>query len=304
MISLGAVALLRPLWLLVLPALLLLLRLTRRRDGLLGDWPRAIDAPLLETLLRRQGVDAEAPRGSPALWSVALLSLSLSGPAIKTQQPTQFRNLDTELIVLDVSRGETLPLAAAAAQLVLANGGARQMGLVVFAGDAYLASPLTDDVAALETLLFAVDDQTVPDGGARPDRALAFVRRLLRESGALSSDVVLVSGGEGVDGRTHSQASALAAEGHALHTLFVSSRVSAGGVDAGRRETMAALAREGRGRAGDAARVDDVVAEIGGRSAAGVEAGARRALEWRDYGRLLLLLAVLPLLLILRAEAS
>ncbi len=304
MIAFGSIALLRPLWLLVLPALLLLLRLTWRRDGALGDWPRAIDAPLLAALLRRQGVDPEASRGSPALWSVALLSLALSGPAIKTQQPTQFRNLDTALILLDVSRGERLPQAAAAAQLVLANGGARQMGLVVFAGDAYLASPLTDDVAALETLLFAVDDQTVPDGGARPDRALAFGRRVLRESGALASDMILISGGEGVDGRAHAQASALAAEGHALHTLFISSHDPAGDVDAGRRATMSTLAREGRGRAGDAARVDDVVAEIGARGAAGVEAGARRALEWRDYGRLLLLLAALPLLLMLRAEAS
>jgi Ca-activated chloride channel family protein len=304
MISLGDVALLRPLWLFVPPALLLLLRLTRRRDGALGDWTRAVDAPLLAALLRRQGVEPTAPRGSPVLWCVALLSLALSGPAIKTRQPTQFRNLDTALVLLDASRGERLPQAAAAAQLIFANGGARQMGLVVFAGDAYLASPLTDDVAALETLLFAVDDQTVPDGGARPDRALAFARRVLRESGALASDVVLVSGGEGVDGRTHAQASALADEGHELHTLFVSPRGDAGDVDAGRRAAMATLAREGRGRTGEAARVDDVVAELGARSAAGVEAGARRALEWRDYGRLLLFLAVLPLLLLLRAEGS
>lgn len=302
MISFGSVALLRPLWLLVFPALLLLLRLTRRRDGVLGDWSRAIDAPLLDALLRRQGGAADTPRGSPVFWCVGLLALALSGPAVKSEQAAQFRNLDTALVLLDVSHGERLPQAAAAAQMVLAGGGARQMGLVLYAGDAYLASPLTDDVGALETLLFSVDDQTVPDGGARPDRALAFARRTLREAGALAGDVVLVSGGEGVDTRTHKQAAAILAEGHTLHTLFVPSR--AGDAEAGRAAAMAALASEGHGRAGDAANAGQVIAEVGGRTAARVEEGRRRALEWRDHGRVLLLLAALPLLLMLRAGAS
>lgn len=302
MITIGSIALLRPLWLLVLPALILLLRMTRPRDGALGDWPRAIDAPLLDALLRRQGVVAEAPRSSPLFWSVALIALGLSGPAVKSEQPTQFRNLDAALVLLDVSRGERLPQSASTAQLVFAGAGARQMGLVLFAGDAYLASPLTDDVAALETLLFAVDDQTVPDGGARPDRAIALARRVLREAGALAGDVVLISGAEGVDNRTHSQAAALAAEGHALHTLFVPSH-GARDADAGRRATMAALAGEGHGQAVEADRVEDVTAAIGGKGAAHVVEGARRALEWRDCGRLLLLLAALPLLLSLRRDA-
>ncbi len=184
------------------------------------------------------------------------------------------------------------------------GAGARQTGLLLYAGDAYLASPLTDDAAALEALLFAVDDHTVPDGGARPDRALALARRVLREAGAVAGDVALISGGAGADARTSAQAVTLAAEGHALHTLFVDQRDGAGESGAARRAPMTALAADGRGLAGDAAHAEDVAAAIGVRRISRVAQGVRRALEWRDCGRLLLFLAAAPLLLFLRARGE
>lgn len=296
MIDLGAFALLRPLWLLALPALLLLLRVTRPRHASLGDWRRAIDAPLLAAMLRRQGAAHRGLGAGPLYWCVALIALALAGPAVKSAETTQFRNLDASLVLLDVSKGENLPQATAAAQMLLENGGARQMGLVLYAGDAYLASPLTDDVAALEALLFAVDDKTVPDGGQRPDRALALARRILLETGAVAGDVALISDGDGVDAQARGEAAALAAGGHALHTFFVASRTGAEALGQG---AMARLAKEGRGVAGDAR---SVAAAIASRVIARVEQGARRALEWRDYGRWLLLLAAAPLLLSFRAR--
>ncbi|GLI94115.1 vWA domain-containing protein [Methylocystis echinoides] len=299
MISFGSFALLRPLWLLAPPALLLLLRVSQRRDASLGDWPRAFDAPLLAVLLRRQGGARETPRDGAVYWSVVLIALALSGPAVRSANGGQFRNLDAALIVLDVSRSENLPQVTATAQLILENSGARQKGLVLYAGDAYLASPLTDDGGALEALLFAVDDKTVPDGGARPDRALRFARGVLRDVGALSGDVALVSDGGGVDARAHAEAVTLAAEGHALNTVVVSGPAGATG-----RAEMAALAADGHGVTEDAARAATVALAIANRRIARVEQGARRALEWRDYGRLLLLLAAAPLLLTLRGARS
>ena len=303
MIVAGSFALLRPFWLLVPPALLLLLRVTRRRDPL-GDWRRAIDPLLLDALLRRQGDAGETRNGAAVCWCVGLIALALSGPAVKYADAEQFRNLDAALILLDVSRDERLPQAIAAAQLVLSNSGARQTGLVLYAGDAYLASPLTDDVAALEALLFAVDGQTVPDGGARPDRALAFARRVLREAGDVAGDVVLISDGAGADAKTSAVAAAFAAEGHALHTLFVAPRGPGGASDSARRAAMAALAADGRGLAGDAARAEEVAAAIAGRRIERVAQGALRSFEWRDCGRWLLLLGAAPLLVFFRARAS
>jgi Ca-activated chloride channel family protein len=300
MIELGAFAVLRPLWLIVPPALLVVLRLTRRRETALGDWRRAVDAPLLAFLLRGQAETRET-HDRPIYWSVVLIALALSGPAVKSAGAGQFRNLDAALILLDVSRSENLPQVTAAAQLLLESGGARQKGLVLYAGDAYLASPLTDDGAALESLLFAVDDKTVPDGGSRPDRAIALARHVLREAGAFSGDIALISDGAGADASARAEAAALAAEGHALHTLRVAPR---GPADAAGRTAMAALATDGHGLAGDVASAGDVAQAIAGRRIQRVEQGARRALEWRDCGRFLLILAAAPLLLSFRGRRA
>ena len=149
-----------------------------------------------------------------------------------------------------------------------------------------------------KSLLFAIDDTTVPDGGTRPDRALAFARRSAAR-GARSSpaDVALISDGEGLDPRADRLAGALAREGRRLHTLFVSARAGVDAVDGVRRAAMSALAAAGGGRAGDAARPQEIAEDIAARGVAHIGRGELRALEWRDYGRFLAFLAAAPLLL-------
>lgn len=303
MIEFGDFALLRPLWLLVFPALALLRAATRRRAAL-GDWRRAVDPTLLAVMLDRHGSRGATRGDGPIFASVALLALALCGPAAKTSGAEQFHNLDATLILLDVSRGERLPQAIAAAQFLLERSGARQIGLALYAGDAYLASPLTDDAKSLESLLFAIDDATVPDGGAKPDRALAFARRLLREAQILAGDVALISDGEGLDIRAERLAASLAREGHRVHCLFVSARAGADALDPVRRSAMTALAAAGGGGAGDAAHPQKIADEIAARGVAHIGASELRALEWRDHGRYLLLLAAAPLLLVLRGRGE
>lgn len=300
MIEFGAFAFLRPWWLLVLPAIAIALRLTRQKHSDLGDWARAIDPHLLAAMLKRRGAAAGASEDRTIVWAVALTALALSGPAIERSDARQFRNLDATLIVLDVSNGGALPQAVAAAQLLLAQSDARQMGLLLYAGDAYLASPMTNDAAALSALLFAVDDHTVPDGGARPARALALARRVLRDAQIVAADVVLVGAGEGVDPATAREASRLGSEGHALHTLFVAGDAR----DAPRRRTaLSGLAATGGGLAGDATQPDEAAARISGRTIAHVTGSALQTLGWRDCGQLVLIFAAAFLLSCFRKSA-
>lgn len=303
MIDFGDYALLRPLWLLALPALALLLVATRRRDAL-GDWRRVIDPALLAVISRRHKIAGATRRDGPLFVGVALIALALCGPAMKTPGAEQFRNLDTTLILLDVSRAERLPQGVAAAQYLIERSGARRLGLVLYAGDAYLASPLTDDAKSLQSLLFAIDDRTVPDGGAEPDRALAFARHLLRETQILTADVALICDGEGLDARAERLAAALAREGHRVHSLFVSARSGADARDSSRRAAMTSLAAAGGGRADDAAHPQEIARAIEARGVAHIGSGELRALAWRDYGRFVLLLAAAPLLLALRGRGD
>ncbi len=307
MIVLGSFALLRPWWLLAFPLIALALRMTRQTHAGLGDWTRAVDAPLLAAMLSRRGGGAGTPGGHAILWAIALTALALSGPAIKRADTGQFRNLDATLIVVDVSNaassGARLQEAIAAAQLILAQGGARQLGLILYAGDAYLASPLTDDASALSALLFAIDDDTVPDAGARPDRALSLARHILRDARIVGADIALISAGEGLDQAATREADRLAADGHALHTLFVGAGGASDTSGAVRKAGMAALAAAGQGVAGEAARPDGVVSKISGRAIAHIAGSALQILAWRDYGQFLLLAAAAPLLSCFRRSA-
>jgi Ca-activated chloride channel homolog len=294
MIELGSFAFLRPWWLLALPALAIALRLTRQRPDGLGDWARAVDPHLLGAMLKRQGAAIGAPSNRAISWAVALVALALSGPAIERGDTRRFRNLDATLIVLDVSNGAGLRQAVSAAQLLLARSGARQMGLLLYAGDAYLASPLTSDAAALSALLFAIDDHTVPDGGARPDRALALARRVLRDARIIAADVTLIASGEGVDAAAAREATRLGEDGHAVHTLFVAGDAP----ERPRRQAeLLELAAAGQGLAGSAAEPDDVVSRISGRAVAHVAESALQTLGWRDGGRFVLIFAAASLLL-------
>ncbi len=307
MITFGSVALLRPWWLVALPLLAILFFVTRRKTSDLAGWTRAVDPPLLAAMLRRAGDQAGRAKIDVIFCVAALTALALSGPALRRADADRFRNLDATLIALDLSinaaNGAGLRQAATAAQLALDHANGRQLGLILYAGDAYLASPLTDDAAAIGALLFAVDGQTVPDLGERPDRALALARQILEEARIIGGDVILISPGGGLDGAAMRQASALAAEGHAVHTLFTPPGGEGEALAVAGRAALTDLASAGHGIAEDAARPSGVLDAISNRAIRRLGANFAGVLAWRDYGRLLLIAAALPLLFVFRRSA-
>ena len=298
MMALGGYALLRPLWLLGLPVLAALV-FAGRRGGRLGDWRRAIDPALLEAMLARgAAVPGRPARGLAPGAVMALVLLALSGPAVQRAGAERFRNLDALLLLIDLSgdtaRGLPLQQMKSAAHLLLERAGARQAGVIVFGGDAYLASGLTTDANATDAVLFALDGDTVPDPGARPERALAMARRILREAAIARADVVLVSGGGGIAAAAMREAVLLARDGHAVSTL-------AAGAGQG---ALAALAAAGQGVAAAAASPGPVLEAAGGRAIARLGDSALSGLVWQDLGRWLLALAALPLLTLFRRRLA
>src|SRR5690606_29944170 len=76
-----------------------------------------------------------------------------------------------------------------------------RFGLVVFAGRAYILSPLTSDHSALELYLDALDPEMVSQGGSSLAAAIAQATDLVRgsETGAGDRAVVLLSDGEALE---------------------------------------------------------------------------------------------------------
>lgn len=308
MIDWFGLELLRPWWLLGLPLAAAVAFTAVKRSGGVGDWRRAVDPHLLDAIARRGGVVAGKGRGAiVAALLAGLVALALVGPASERSDAATFRNLDTVIVALDLSRSvaespqfrDAKIAALAAAQAA----GTRQVAVIAYAGDAYLVAPPTTDRKGLETTLFALDGQTVPDFGSAPARALGLARKTLKDAGAVGGDVVLITDGGGIDEGAHGEARGLAADGNALHTLFVEPKTATGaapGPKLSGRPELDALASLGGGAAADVEHPQAIEERLASRPADRLGAGAYASLVWYDWGRWLLALALAPALLLFR----
>lgn len=100
-----------------------------------------------------------------------------------------------------------------------------RVGLVVFAGDAFIQCPLTSDYAAAKLFLRAVDPETMPQGGTNIGAALLLSRQVLENAdrGAKDRVVVLLSDGEDLDGEISEGVSALKDLGARVLTVGIGS---------------------------------------------------------------------------------
>lgn len=301
MIEWGGVILLRPQWLLALPVVAFLALWSLRRATRLSGWDRAIDPPLLAALHRLGRVLPETPHSGmvPALLA-GIIAISLVGPAREVSDASTFHNVDGLVLAMDLSRsvaeGGRLPQARAAARLLVERAGSRPVGLIVFAGDAYLASPLTTDSRALGASIAMLDGDTVPDPGSRPERALALARRVLADSRIIAGDVVLISDGGGTEDAVR-EAASLAAAGARISTMYVEPLATPAGVPPTPGPALLdKVAGAGGGPTGDVLDPVRLVDRIGPPSAARLARSDLALLLWTDYGRYLLVLALLPAL--------
>ena len=194
---------LRPGWLLLLlPLALLLWRLLRLRHGGAG-WRGVVDPGLLPHLLA--GDDRplrDLGRGLPAL--AALLGIvALAGPTWERLPQPTFHDERALVIALDLSRSmdaadvrpsRLVRARHKVADLLAARRGG-QSALVVYAGDAFAVTPLTDDVDTILALLPALETGLMPAQGTRGGRALAQARELLANAGVGSGDILLITDG-------------------------------------------------------------------------------------------------------------
>ncbi|MBS2026915.1 MAG: VWA domain-containing protein [Deltaproteobacteria bacterium] len=140
-------------------------------------------------------------------WAALLLvGMALAQPECGTHVELAKKQGIDVVIALDASKSmlarDVKPSRIERAKLELSglldklNGD--RVGIVVFAGDAFVQCPLTNDMAAAKMFLRAIDPMTMPVQGTDVGRALSESRDLLVEAerGAKSRAVVMLSDGE------------------------------------------------------------------------------------------------------------
>ncbi|SFR84366.1 Ca-activated chloride channel family protein [Stenotrophomonas maltophilia] len=191
---------LRPEWLWALAALPLIVAVAVYRQRRSDAWRQAVDAHLLPHLL------ASGPRRRMRLpwaqllgWTLA--SLALAGPSWRQQAQPMFQASAPLLVVLDLSSRITatdlppsrlLQARAKIGMLLRAREGG-QVGLIVYADDAYTVAPLTEDAGNVALYLDALSPDVMPRDGQRADRGIDWATRLMRQTGAPQGQILVVT---------------------------------------------------------------------------------------------------------------
>lgn len=195
--------LMRPEWLWsLLPAALLtfLLWRLRRRSG---SWSSVIDPELLPYLVGGKTGERTANLLPLLLVGWVLAALAASGPSWqKIPQPIHQKQ-DALVLVLDLSysmkSGDLAPsrLDRARQKLMdlLKQRREGQTGLIAYAGDAHIVTPLTDDVPTIANLLPALGPDMMPVPGSNPGAAIAQAVELMHSAGIRQGRILLVTDG-------------------------------------------------------------------------------------------------------------
>lgn len=194
---------LRPYWLLALiPAAVFLRRLwLLNSQG--SAWHRVIDERLLPFLL--DGQKSTAQRLPLYLLTAAwiLAVIALAGPTWSKQTyPVQQRQ-DALVIVLDLSVGmfatdhepNRITLARRKILDLLDIRREGQTGLVVYAGEAHMVTPLTNDSVSIRAMVPALNPNIMPIVGNNPAHAIQIARQLMDEASAVNGHILLLTGG-------------------------------------------------------------------------------------------------------------
>jgi len=317
---------LRPLALLLLLALPLFWMVWRGSRSDAGAWRAAVDAHLLPHLIER--IDGGSGRSGLALaafgWTIACLALA--GPAWEREPMPLYRNQAARVLALELSptmlAQDEKPNRLSRARYKLDDALTRsrdfQTALIGYGGDAFVAAPLTDDVATVSNLVAALDPSTMPVSGNATGRAIRTAVSLIEQAGLHRGEIILFA--DGADAEAAAAAREARGQGVFVSVLGIGRTSGApvplaqgdflkdasGNVVVSRLDEAAlrAVAEAGGGRyatlTADGRDLDTLLGDnasgIGHGGDATSESGAAESARWRDRGPWLLLL-LLPVAL-------
>lgn len=191
----------RPLWLLALLPCAGLLAWLWYRYRPRGNWQQVIDPALLGALT--EDSPAKASRLPLVLCAIAWLLgvIALAGPSWQQLPQPAFQKQDALIILLDLSPSmyatdispSRLERAKREVRDVLEMRNEGLTGLIAYAGDAHVVTPLTDDTETIELLLPSLAPAMMPSIGNQPIRAMELAGELAASNPGQQTRVLFIT---------------------------------------------------------------------------------------------------------------
>ena len=307
---------LRPLWFLALmPGIWLLVTLWRKQSAG-AAWQAVFDRQLLSRLwLESPGRSARLPFVLLAFgWLLAIVILA--GPVWEKQPEQVWQSQMSRVLILDLSptmdARDLTPSRLERARFkimdVLERSREGRTGLVVFAGEPHIVTPLTEDNDTIKNLITALSTDIMPAKGDFAASALQMAGDLLDLKGIRHGEVLLITDGIDDPAAALAQARKLRERGYSLSVLGVGTKLGGAIMHDGITEVirfnaapLQELVRAGGGvysqLTTDDRDLNRLLPEISATSDFGqMESGAGGIERWVEYG-----VWVLPLVVLLAA---
>lgn len=224
-----------PAWfwlLLVIPAVWGMRWLRRSHQG---QWERIVDKHLMPFVLSGKA-------GKLGLLPLVILSsalvvaaVAMAGPAWEKHEVPVFRNQQALVVAMDFSasmsaedeKPDRLTLARFKLLDVLKARKDGQTGLVVFAGDAFMVSPLTDDIDTIQEQAKNLSPDIMPAQGSRATPAIQRSAELLKQAGMAKGHILLITDGASDPDAAKSAAKEARQQGYQVSVLAVGTAAGA-----------------------------------------------------------------------------
>jgi len=192
----------RPMVLWAMPVVLFIVWMLQKNHAKDDAWSKICDPHLLDAIkIKSSGKGSHL---SKLLWPISIISiLAIAGPAYKKMPTPVIKNQTALILALDVSKSmlsddikpNRLERAKFKINDILAKRKDGQTALLVYSGDAFVVTPLTDDTETIALMLKAISPDIMPVQGSRVDIALLKAQDLLTQAGYVSGDVILLNDG-------------------------------------------------------------------------------------------------------------
>lgn len=186
------------------------------------NWLAVVDPKLLPFVLTKSG---GKNRRYPLLLIFITASLcitALAGPVYKKLAQPVYREQSSLVVLLDLSRSmnatDIRPSRLARAKLelldILKARKTGQTALIVYAADAFVVTPLTDDNATIANLVPSLETDMMPAQGSNLSKALAKAFSLFSQAGIIKGDILVVT--DGIHSKHEATIEKVLSQGHRL----------------------------------------------------------------------------------------